>query len=93
MEVGFELNNILQKEGYTHLKFIEGKGVCGLMRFMFTVGLVYGLTAHLYEGRYCYESFLDAKEALDNWDGVGDPQDTEWIKHKGHREYSNPLKD
>ena len=37
----------------------------------------------MYEGRYCYQNHADAKEALEKWTGVSDPQDEDWIKHKG----------
>lgn len=86
------LRTILESNGYFNLKEIEGRGVCGLLRFMFTVGLCYGLSENEYNGRYCYSNLSDAKEALDNWDGVGDPKDVLWIKHKGIAgEYSNSV--
>jgi len=83
------LIEFLESEGYTEIREIEGRGLCGLKHFMFTTGLVYGMTKIEYEGRYCFERFSDAKEALNNWDGKGDPTGP-WIKHKGSVEYSNP---
>lgn len=74
---------------YFNIKHVPGKGLCGLMRYIFTVGLVYGIDKYDVEGRYCYSGMADAKEALGNWDGTGDPGGP-WIKHKGLKgEYSN----
>ncbi len=87
-----ELIAYLETEGYRQIIEIPGRGLCGLMRFAFTTGLVYGLKEMSYEGRYCYPNSLDAFIALREWTGEGDPQDSDWIKHKGKVEYSNPLK-
>jgi hypothetical protein len=82
----------LEEQGYFGVKEISGRGICGLMRFAFTVGLCYGLDETGYVGRYCYSELLDAKTALRDWDGIGDPPGP-WIKHKGYVEYSNPNKE
>jgi len=83
----------LQKEGYTQFKVgVEGRGLVGLRRFLYTTGLCYGLNEYSFEGRYCYENYADAKKAMDEWNGIGDPKDDLWIKHKGRTEYSNPNK-
>lgn len=79
----------LATQGYPYTREVEGRGWCGVMRMAFTVGLFYGLDEHSYEGRYCFENFAEAVIALAAWDGKGDP-DGDWIKHKGHIEYSNP---
>jgi hypothetical protein len=84
-----ELKQNLAEQGYFNFKEIEGRGLCGLMKFVFTTGLVYGMDEFSYKGRYCFENTADAKEALYNWDGIGDPSG-DWIKHKGSTEYSNP---
>lgn len=84
-----DLKKHLQNEGYTDLKEIPGRGICGIQRFMFTTGLVYGIQNKGYDGRYCYKYRWDAVNALQNWNGIGDPNDSEWIKHKGSVEYSN----
>lgn len=80
----------LEQEGYSHITFIRGKGLCGLRRFMFTTGLVIGLTKDSYGGRYCYTNHADALEALKKWEGAGeansDPKDSHWIKYKGFGE-------
>lgn len=85
-----QLMKHLESEGYYDMRVIEGRGICGLYRFIFTTGLVYGITELFYEGRYCYSNHADAKAALEAWNGEGDPEDEYWIKHKGRTEYSNP---
>ena len=76
------LEEQLTREGYYNLKEIEGKGICGIMRFMFTFGLVYNLDEFGYSGRYCYQTEEEAQIALKHWDGKGYPLGR-WIKHKG----------
>jgi len=72
---------------------IPNKGLCGIKRMAFTVGLCYNLNNNIvsanYEGRYCFHTKAQALEALNTWDGTGDPPGN-WIKHKGNTEYSNP---
>ena len=80
---------VYERIGYKHLHIISSRGLRGLHRFMFTTGLVYGLDSCGYVGRYCYENYADALDALISWDGIGDPPDSNWIKHKGEVEYSN----
>lgn len=43
--------------------------LCGIQRFMFTYGLLFGLDASVYEGRFCFNNITDAREFLNNWDG------------------------
>jgi hypothetical protein len=87
-----ELEQFLTENEYVELREIEGRGICGLRNFMFTIGLCYGLTEHDYAGRFCYPRpfTMDAIEAIKTWDGKGDPPGN-WVKHKGATEYSNPL--
>lgn len=84
-----DLKQFLENNGYFSLKEISGRGVCGLHRFLFTVGLVHNLTKEGYGGRYCYKDPFQAALALNTWDGNGDPKDSYWIKYKGEVEYSN----
>ena len=83
-----KLKTKLESDGYFDIKEIPNRGIVALLRFVFTVGLVYGIDENGYVGRYCYPSLRDAKEGLNNWDGSNDPSGN-WIKHKGHIEYSN----
>lgn len=86
-----EIIKKVESEGYFNCKVLPNRGIVGLYRYVFTIGLTYGIREYDYEGRYCFESLSEAKEALDKWDGVGDPSGN-WIKHKGNIEYSNPKK-
>lgn len=82
----------LETEGYFNLKVIEGRGICGLYEFIYTVGLCYGLDQIGYYGRYCYPKNIasDAVLALTIWDGNNDPLGR-WVKYKGRDgEYGNP---
>jgi hypothetical protein len=64
---------------------VPGRGLCGVQRFIFTCGLLTGLTfdgyTYNYTARYCYESTAEALVALMTWNGQGDPGG-EWIKEK-----------
>lgn len=87
-----QLIKLLEKEGYYSIKYVDGKGLCGLREFAFTVGLCYGLEETSYAGRYCYPKHLsdDAVIALSVWNGKGDPIGS-WVKHKGiGGEWGNP---
>lgn len=88
-----QLKEFLAENGYSNLKEIEGRGMCGLTRMLYTTGLCYNLTKEGLEGRYCYENKFDAVKALEQWDGKDDPPG-QWIKHKGGTgEYSNPNRE
>lgn len=81
----------MEKEGYVNVRFIEGRGYCGLRNFIFTLGLCYGLDDTGFYGRWCYPKDLAifGVIAYSKWDGNGDP-DGPWVKFKGYEgEYSN----
>lgn len=82
------ITKLIHVDGYFHIREIPYRGICGLMRMAFTVGLFYGLDETGYRGRYCYDNLREAMGAIDSWKGAGDPPG-EWIKHKGYREYRN----
>jgi hypothetical protein len=80
---------LLESEGYFALRVIDGRGICGLMKFIFTIGLCEGIATNgfdSYEGRWCYphEYSKDALLALTLWDGKDDPAGR-WLKYKGKR--------
>jgi hypothetical protein len=86
------LREELTEAGYFNLRVVEGRGICGLMQFIYTLGMCYGLNNVGYEGRYCYPyaNSVSAVIALAVWDGKEDPKG-DWIKHKGGvGDYSNP---
>lgn len=71
----------LNANGYSRIKVMQDDTVCALQNQLYTTGLVVGLDRTGYTRRYCYERWYDAKEALIQWDGVGDPPGP-WIKEK-----------
>ena len=59
-EIPAELLKELEANGYCFLRMIPGRGICGLSKLMYTVGIVYGLDMFGYNGRYCYHSWHEA---------------------------------
>ena len=75
---------------YAHIREVPNHGLCGLGPLAYTVGLFCGLDAVGYKYRYCYANWLDALDALEAWDGTGDPSGP-WIVRKGEGgDYRNP---
>jgi hypothetical protein len=74
----------LEEMGYSNLKVIDGRGICGLYPYIHTIGLTFGITNYGYDGRYCYskDNSLQAVIGLGVWDGKDDPIGA-WIKYKG----------
>ena len=55
-------------------------GECAwIARFMYTTAILYGLTRTGHRNRWCYHTAADARRALDEWDGVGEPKG--WHRH------------
>ena len=77
-----KLIQFLETEGYYEIRNIDGQGLCGLRKFAFTTGLIIGIGQLTYVGRYCFPSEQDALNALNDWNGTGDPLGN-WIKYKG----------
>lgn len=74
---------LMEKEGYRDVRRIANRGWCGLLPFIYTTGLCYGLDETGREGRYCYKTYLEARVALELWDGNENPIG-QWLKHKGY---------
>lgn len=68
---------------YTSVRRLPSGELAGITKMAYTFGLVVGLDDTGYRGRYCYELACEAQEALDAWDGDGDPSGP-WLKYKGH---------
>jgi hypothetical protein len=71
--------------GYTRLREIPGRGICGILKYIFTWGIVYGIDEWGYQGRWCYDNPIEPVVFLEEWNargGVGDPNGR-WIKYKG----------
>lgn len=81
---------VMQEEGYLLWRELPDGTVAGVKGFLFTYGLMVGVTAMGYSHRYCFPDARSAQLALSDWSGDGDP-DGPWIKRKGlDGEYSNP---
>jgi hypothetical protein len=81
--VSLDQINFYKSIGYSCLRYVPNKGLCGLHEFLFTIGIVYGLDSTGYKGRYCYpkENLVDAVVALADWSGEGGPKGN-WVAHK-----------
>ncbi|MBO9428582.1 hypothetical protein [Sulfitobacter sp. R18_1] len=67
--------------GYLSPKEIGNGNYACIMPLMFTHAIIKGRIGNLnsYEDRWCYSSLEKAQEALDAWDGVGEPEG--WHRH------------
>ena len=63
-----ELRTQLFVNGYQGMREIDGM-VCATMRFLFTVGVCYGIDETGYRGRFCFDSYQNAELFLKDWDG------------------------
>lgn len=77
------LIKLLELEGYRDIREIPNRGLCGIRPFLYTSGLCYGLNEHGYDGRFCYTTYMEARVALELWDGGENPVG-QWKKHKGY---------
>ena len=60
------------ENGYENVREIDGV-VCGTMRFVYTVGVCYGIDETGYRGRFCFDNHLYALLFLNEWDGQTPP--------------------
>jgi len=63
-----DLRNAMEEEGYEDLREVKGRGLCGVMRFIFTTAVVVGIDWFGYVGRYCFGTKREAQDALREWD-------------------------
>ena len=76
---------------YHNIRTLPTGEIAGMTVMIFTTALFVGLTHNGYRTRYCYPSFYEAREALADWDGVGDPPGP-WIKQKPENRYNPKVK-
>jgi hypothetical protein len=74
------LQDVVTTCEYQHIKTMPDGSYACLHRFMFTWAILSDLEPMGYGDRWCFHNFDDAKEALDAWDGTGDPGD-KWHRH------------
>jgi hypothetical protein len=71
----------LTAEGYKDVRLIDDGFYIGIRRFLYTHAIIIGEVNNLdcYLDRWCYDSYNAAKQALDAWDGIGEP--IGWHRH------------
>jgi hypothetical protein len=72
---------ICAASGYLHYKRFENGRDAALARFAFTVAIIADLTEWGYGERWCFDTFYDASEALDAWDGEEGTEPFGWHRH------------
>jgi len=78
-----ELLKSLNNMGIQHVREIPNQGICGLEGYGYLVSVNCDMDYFGNGYRYCYESFEDAFNAVNNWDGNGHPPGP-WIKRKNN---------
>lgn len=43
--------------------------VCGIERFIYSLGVSFGLDGHYRHGRFCFDTLQNARGFLEDWDG------------------------
>lgn len=85
----FLIPYLVNEMGYSHVRRLKSGEVAGIMRMNFTTGLFVGLNYISYRTRFCYHGEEEAAQAIEEWDGHGDPPGP-WIKEKGGKERLGP---
>ena len=67
-----ELNaSMFEEMGYTHVKYINNVGWCGIMGMIYTYGVMLDMTNYCIDkGRICFSDYSSAILFLDKWDGT-----------------------
>ena len=63
-----DLKALMESYSYEHVREIDGM-LCGLMRYLFTVGVCFGLDEGGLKGRFCFDTYQNAELFLREWDG------------------------
>jgi hypothetical protein len=63
----------LEELKYSNLRWLDNMGICGTFRFIFTVGVVYGIDETGYIGRFCFDTEQNARLFLKYWNGLTRP--------------------
>ena len=80
--VRIEDNDRFPPLDYFYTRQLDSGVWIGVRKMLVTWALIVGIDAQgNYRSRYCYEQYHDAVEALQTWDGDGDPPGP-WLKQK-----------
>ena len=63
----------LADDGYFHISFKPNGRLTALYRFLFTTAIITDFDETGYFSRWCYHTQGEAKKALDEWNGAGEP--------------------
>lgn len=74
------MDSSLERNGYYFVKHLPC-GTTALCDYVHTTDIVVGIRGGSYRKRYSYDSSDLARQALDKWDGHGDPPGP-WLKCK-----------
>lgn len=77
-----DLFDFLMSQGYISIRYVNGKGYCGIEEMLYDYALFYGMTRIGREGHYCFDTLIEAMKSLGEWNGIGDPPGN-WSYHKG----------
>lgn len=80
----------LEVLGYFPVKQLPNGKWAGVMEMRYTAGLFVGLDKTGYSTRFCFTSWVEAVQALEEWDGTGLPPGF-WTVQK-LEEVTNPLR-
>lgn len=58
--------------GYREVRYVNGM-LCGIQRYMFTVGVCVDMDETGYAGRFCFDTWQNAYLFLEEWDGKTPP--------------------
>lgn len=56
MDVEEQLEAFFEGEGYEEIQKVEGWGWCGLNKYIFTWGVLYGMNHWGIQGRFCFDT-------------------------------------
>lgn len=78
--------NELQRNnlGYTATRpILDGAAYATIVPFMFTFAIIVGrmYDDDTYENRWCYNTYVEARTALESWDGAYDTEPQGWHRH------------
>jgi hypothetical protein len=69
----------LEREGYKNIKHFDNGDTAAIMPLLYTTAIVAGINDCGYDDRWCYKTEKAAVDALNAWDGEGEP--TGWHRH------------
>lgn len=89
MTIDHPMERLLRAEGYHPIRQLPSGEWAAVFDMLTTAALCVGCDESSYRTRFCYERRADAKRALREWDGAGDPPGP-WVKEKGRVERLHP---